>query len=150
MVNFGPLTAEIGWRVWGTPANFNGFSRLGFVIAPTSFNGGKPNFAQCLAVSWAGILPGAKFTLRPSLACSYIGSVTARHSCSERQPNFAEFSRGRHLYSAVRPSRWASAHILVTAYSFLVLPMYLTHCVLFKHDQHAIFCVPFAYKIASF
>ena len=25
MVNFGPLTAEIGWRVWGTPANLNGF-----------------------------------------------------------------------------------------------------------------------------
>jgi len=24
-VNFGPLTAEINWRVWGTPANFNGF-----------------------------------------------------------------------------------------------------------------------------
>jgi len=22
--NFGPLTAEIGWRVWGTPTNFNG------------------------------------------------------------------------------------------------------------------------------
>jgi len=26
-----------------------------------------------------GILPGAKFTLRQSLALSYIGSVTARH-----------------------------------------------------------------------
>jgi len=25
MANFGPLTAEIGWRVWGTPENFNGF-----------------------------------------------------------------------------------------------------------------------------
>jgi len=25
MVNFGPLTAEICWRVWGTPANFNWF-----------------------------------------------------------------------------------------------------------------------------
>ena len=25
MVNFGPLTAEICWRVWGTPVNFNGF-----------------------------------------------------------------------------------------------------------------------------
>ena len=25
MVNFGLLTAEIRWRVWGTPANFNGF-----------------------------------------------------------------------------------------------------------------------------
>jgi len=36
-----------------------------------------------------GILSGAKFTLRPSLAFSYIGSVTARHSSSGRQPNFA-------------------------------------------------------------
>jgi len=26
MVNFGPLMAEIGSGVWGTPANFNGFS----------------------------------------------------------------------------------------------------------------------------
>jgi len=25
MVNFGPLAAEICWRDWGTPANFNGF-----------------------------------------------------------------------------------------------------------------------------
>jgi len=25
VVNFGPETAEIDWRVWGTPANFNGF-----------------------------------------------------------------------------------------------------------------------------
>jgi len=36
-----------------------------------------------------GILIAAKFTLRPSLAFSYIGSVTARHSRSGRQPNFA-------------------------------------------------------------
>ena len=25
MVNFSPLAAEICWRLWGTPANFNGF-----------------------------------------------------------------------------------------------------------------------------
>jgi len=25
MANFGPLVAEIGSVVWGTPANFNGF-----------------------------------------------------------------------------------------------------------------------------
>jgi len=31
-----------------------------------------------------GILPGAKFTLYPSLAFSHIGSVTARHSSSGR------------------------------------------------------------------
>ena len=36
-----------------------------------------------------GILPGAKFTLRPSLAFFYIGSVTARHCSSGRQANFA-------------------------------------------------------------
>ena len=28
MVNIGPLTAEICWRVWSTPANFNGFRIL--------------------------------------------------------------------------------------------------------------------------
>ena len=31
----------------------------------------------------------AKLTLRPSLALSYIGSVTTRHSSTGRQPNFA-------------------------------------------------------------
>jgi len=44
---------------------------------------------------------------------SPIGSVTARHSSSGREPNFAALSTGRHLYSAGRPSRWALAHILV-------------------------------------
>jgi len=61
-------------------------------------------------------LPGAKFTLRPSLALSYIGSVTARQSSSGRRPNFAALSRGRHLYFAGRLSRWALAHILVVCY----------------------------------
>ena len=28
MLNFGPLAAEIHWRVWGTPSNFNGFRVL--------------------------------------------------------------------------------------------------------------------------
>jgi len=44
---------------------------------------------------------------------SRLGSVTARHSSSGRQPNFAVLNRGRHLYSAGWPSRWALAHILV-------------------------------------
>ena len=67
-----------------------------------------------------GILPGAKFTLRLSLALSYIGSVTARHSSSGRQPNFAALSGGRQLYSAGRPSRWALAHILVSYISLML------------------------------
>jgi len=65
------------------------------------------------------ILPGAKFTLHPSLALFYIGNVTAWHSSSGRQPNFAALSRERDLYSAGRPSCWALAHILV-AYVFHV------------------------------
>jgi len=36
MVNFGPLTAEICWRVWGTPANFNGFLVLAALLHGTS------------------------------------------------------------------------------------------------------------------
>ena len=85
------------------PSKFQRVSRVGFVTAATSLTGGQPNFARCLAVSWAailyilfrgllhpdGILPGAKFTLHLSLALSYIGSVTVRHSSSGRQPNFA-------------------------------------------------------------
>ena len=45
---------------------------------------------------------------------SRLGSVTARHSSSGRQSNVAALNRGHHLYSAGRPSRWASAHILVS------------------------------------
>jgi len=32
MANFGPLTAEIGSGVWGTPANFNGFRGLAALL----------------------------------------------------------------------------------------------------------------------
>ena len=42
---------------------------------------------------------------------SRLGSVTARQSSIGRQPNFAALNRGRHLYSAGRPPRWALAHI---------------------------------------
>jgi len=89
---------------------------------------------RCLAVSWAAtvnihflgllppnqILPGAKSTLRPILTFSYIGTVSARHSSSGRQPNFAALNRGCHLYLAGRPPHWALAHILVIIYYMIV------------------------------
>jgi len=116
MVNFGPLTAEIGWRVCGTPANFNGFRIL------TSLNAGQPNFACRLAVSCAGALcihlgGSCPCQVRNSLCVqvlrSPMGSVTAQHANSGREPNFTAwykewimellllviFNRGRHLYS---------------------------------------------------
>ena len=35
IVNFGLLTAEIRWRVWGTPSNFNGFRVLAALLHGT-------------------------------------------------------------------------------------------------------------------
>jgi len=35
MVNFGTLAPEICWRVWGTPANFNGFCILAALLHST-------------------------------------------------------------------------------------------------------------------
>jgi len=126
MANFGPLKPEIGWRVWGTPGNF----ASAFVTAATSLTRGQPNFTRCLAISWAFsealapaiVLPGAKLTLPyVKVLRSPIGSVTAQHSSSGRQRNFVALSRGRHLYSAGRPSRWASAYILVL-FHFMMEP----------------------------
>ena len=44
MVNFGPLTGEIGSGVWGTPTNFNGFCILAAYCTASS-SGRQPNFA---------------------------------------------------------------------------------------------------------
>jgi len=104
MANFSPLTTEIGLPVWGNPANFNRFCVLASLLQRR--RSPRPTkLCMMFAVSWAGtlnihfggllppdgILPHAKFTLRPSLAFSYIGSVTgtARHSSSRRQLNLA-------------------------------------------------------------
>jgi len=81
MVNFGPLATEICWRVWGTPANFNGFRVLASLLQrrrSTEANQTLHNVWP--SVSWDGtlfyafrgllpcygILPGAKFTLHAS------------------------------------------------------------------------------------
>ena len=48
-------------------------------------------------LSRKGILPGAKFTLRPSLALTYIGSVTARHSSSGRETKLCGVVHGMEL-----------------------------------------------------
>ena len=73
-----------------------------------------------------------------------LGSVTARHSSSGRQPNFAALNRGRHLYSAGRPSRWAVAHILVVLCFFQLVVIVrrpnTRHCV-YVWLQYCIDCV---------
>jgi len=125
MVNFGPLGAEIVSLVWGTSANFDLFHILVLLLQcrrSTAANHtlhdvwpspGLIHYIYTFGGSCPVILLGATFTLRPSFALSYFGSITAQHSSSGRQPNFAALNRWRHLYSAGRPSRWALAHILV-------------------------------------
>ena len=102
VVNFGPLTAEIVGEFGAPQQIWTGFASLLRWCTDIAHRS-QPNLAQCLTISWAGtlyihlrglfpsdgILPGAKFTLCPSLAFSYIGSVTALHSSTGCQPKFA-------------------------------------------------------------
>ena len=62
---------------------------------------------------------------------SRLGSIrpTARHSSIGRQPNFAALNRGRHLYSAGRPSCWALANILVIFYFIVIFVVPIWSCL---------------------
>jgi len=55
MANFGPLTAEICWRVSGTSANFNGFHVLASLLQHRRSPWANQT-ARCLAVSLADTL----------------------------------------------------------------------------------------------
>jgi len=78
MINFGPLMAEIGQQIWGTPANFNRFrSWLHYCTDIAQGRSTKLCMMFGHLLRWYtvftllgilppdGILPGAKFTLRP-------------------------------------------------------------------------------------
>ena len=94
---YGELRPTNGWdrlASLGHPCSkFQRVSRLGFVIALTSIDGGRPNFARWLAVSWAdtrhfsgllpsnGILPNEVITKHPTtpkrvatLPCEIVGT----------------------------------------------------------------------------
>ena len=132
---YGELRPSNGWDRFGSfghPSKFQRVSRLGFITAPTSLNEGQQNFAGCLAVSWAGTLyihfgdscPLTEFCqLQKFASKSCVLLCWQRYSTAlEQRPpaklcgvvqgmKLRNFRRRRHLYSAGRPSRWASAHI---------------------------------------
>jgi len=99
-VNFGPLTTEIGWQVWSTQqisTRFAFWLRYRIDVAQrrsTKLHDVWPSPGLVHYIYILGDLPpnaillGAKFTLRPSFALSYIGSVTARYSSSGQLRNF--------------------------------------------------------------
>jgi len=128
-------------KVWdllaslGHPSKCQPVSRLGFVTAPTALGRGQPNFARWLAISCTGTLcmhfggscPLTEFCqlqnsvfvqllCSPILAALLHGTLalaSAEVSSVVQGMELQNFCRGRHPYSAGRPSRWASAHILV-------------------------------------
>jgi len=133
MANFCPLTAQIGSGVWGTPSNFNGFHVLPSLLQRRRSQ--KANFAQCLAISWAGtlcihfrgLLPLTEFCLMqyslyvqvlhsPILAALLHGTPAADVSQTlwhGTRTGITELSQRAPPILGRRPSRWASAHILV-------------------------------------
>jgi len=139
-----PVGTEICWRVWGTPANFNGFCVLTALLQRRH----SPETNQTLHDVWllpglvdyiyifGGYCPVTEFCHVQNLVCvlqvlrSPIGSVTARHSSSGHEPNFSTLSTGRHLYSAWWPSRWALAHILVVFILCCNTFLLISECIL--------------------
>jgi len=133
--NFGPLTEEIGSGVWGTPGNFNGFASCLRYCSDVAHR--RPTkLCTMFGVSWAGTLyihfrgllpPWQNFSrckihftskscvrLYWQRYCTALQQRASAKLCGVVQGmELRNFRRGRHLYSAGRPSRWASAHILV-------------------------------------
>jgi len=150
MANFGPLIAETCWRVWGTLANFNGFRVLALLLQQSR----STEVNQTLHDVWPS--PGLVhyiYIFRGS--CPVTGFCHAQNSLFVqvlRSPilvallhgtravgvheslrlvqgmGLRNFRRQCRLYSAGRPSRWASAHILVIIYLRLLLK--LSHATL--------------------
>ena len=89
-----------------------------------------------LALQWLRSFREFGAPLQISTGLASWQRYTARHSSSGRQPNFAALNRGRHLYSAGRPSRWALAHILVIK----TLPVCVS-CRPTMHEAHQRRCV---------
>ena len=125
---YGELRPTSSWNrfgsvVWGNPANFNQFGFLASLLQWHRWMEANqtlqdvwpsPELVHYVYI-FRGSCPLTEFCqVQNSFSLSCLGFVTAQYSSSGRQPDFAVLSRGCHLYSAGRPSRWALAHILVT------------------------------------
>jgi len=136
---YGPLSAEIGWRVWGIPAYFSGFHVLASLLyrrrslavyQPLHDVWRSPGLVHCIYIFWDSYTRTEFCQVQNSLCIQVLhspilavllhGTRTVGISHSGRQPNFKAFSRGRQLYSAGWPLRWALAHILVVLSVFFL------------------------------
>jgi len=132
MANFDPLTAEIGSWVWDSTANFNVFRVLASLLQWRR----SPEANQTLHDVWPS--PGLvhyvfisralapwhnfarcriHFAFKSCLLlywqryCTALQQRASAKLCSVVEGmELQNFCRGRHLYSAGRPSRWSSAN----------------------------------------
>jgi len=81
-----------------------------------------------------GILPGAKFTLRPSLAlsCKLIGSVTARHSSCGHQLNFVALSRAPTIFGRAAITLGIGPHSSYFLVYYVILHCIVLYCLFGK------------------
>jgi len=111
-MNFGPLAAEIGSLLWGAPINFNGFRFLALLLQrrrSTEANQTlhdiwpSPGLVHCIYI-FGALAPLRNFAgckihyASKSCALQNIGSVTARHSSSGRQPNCGVEQRAPYIF----------------------------------------------------
>ena len=124
MVNFSPLAAEIGPVVWGTPANFNGFRVLGALLhrhRSTEVNQTLHDvwpspglvhyiYDSCPLTEFWYVQNSLCVQVLPSLMLAALPLGTG--AVGVRQTLRCSAEGATYLYSAQRPSRWASAHII--------------------------------------
>ena len=142
MVNFGPLAADVGPVVRGTPTNFNGFRVLALLLQRRR----SPEANHTLHDVWPlpglvdyiihfrRLLPVTEFCQVQNSMCvlqvlrSPIGIAAARHSSIGHQSIFAALNRGRHLCSAGghHVGHWPTflAYYIFLWFFFLVLILF--------------------------
>jgi len=140
MANFGPLVAEIGSGVLDTPANFNRFCDLASLLqrrrSPEANQTlhdvwPSPGLVQDIYIfgdscAWRNVVRcKIHFTSKSCVFlylqryCTALQQQASDKLCGVVQGmELPNFRRGCHLYSAGRPSLWASAHILVFIMQF--------------------------------
>jgi len=146
MLNFGPLTAEIFWRVWGTSANFNGFCILASLLHRRRLTAANqtlhnvwpsPGMVHYIYI-FGGSCPLTEFCQLQNSLCVQVfrspilaallhgtraAGVIQRLRRGIQGMELRNVRKRRHLYSEGRPSCWVSAHIL--AYSSNGILFYL-------------------------
>ena len=119
MVNFGPLTAEIGSGVWGTSANFNGFRVLAALLHGTLVKVGVSQTLRRWTEGATYIRQGNMFMvigIGAHSSCICIQAIPLSHNVLDQWNKLLEIfwsGAGRQLLTELARCRPAAAAYLV-------------------------------------